>query len=572
MIVRFLFFLFIVCGHFYMSQDAAVDRELIKIDKLIRNKEIDLAQKKTDSLYKQLRKFQIGKRNKSQLLETQFRQAIIFDENEATSIESLKILLKIIDDAERENLHSLSYQIYLLIALAYEKSQHLELTDLYLDKAYQKHKDHQLENLYSTYCIRRSSYFRFVEKLDSMNHYAKQAEKYSKKYNNEKDLIDSYLLMGVYTSKNKNYEKTLEYDFKILKHKKKSKRPSEIAAAFNNISVVNYKMKNYPVALSYNDSACVFYNKLQINDGFYLKLRSMIFEGMGKTDSALFYYKEYHEKLQLISSQEEKIKIKKLEEQYQSDKKENTIKNKDKLMILIGSLLAVIVIGLLLLMGKNRQISHRNKIINEQLGELQKLLEQKQVLLSELQHRVKNNLQHVISILEIQKESADHNNIEELIRGNQNRIHSMALLHKKLNVSDNVNEIDFGRYITELSEIVKESYDNHRKKIDLHIKCEIETISIEKALPVGMIIVELLSNSMKHAFKNRNIGIINIEITADENTKKNKLYYADNGDGFDFNKDNDKGLGLEITKGLIHQLDGEIVTKSENGFELMLYF
>ena len=187
MIVRFLFFLFIVCGHFYMSQDAAVDRELIKIDKLIRNKEIDLAQKKTDSLYKQLRKFQIGKRNKSQLLETQFRQAIIFDENEATSIESLKILLKIIDDAERENLHSLSYQIYLLIALAYEKSQHLELTDLYLDKAYQKHKDHQLENLYSTYCIRRSSYFRFVEKLDSMNHYAKQAEKYSKKYNNEKD-------------------------------------------------------------------------------------------------------------------------------------------------------------------------------------------------------------------------------------------------------------------------------------------------------------------------------------------------------------------------------------------------
>lgn len=572
MIVRFLFFLFIVCGHFYMSQDAAVDRELIKIDKLIRNKEIDLAQKKTDSLYKQLRKFQIGKRNKSQLLETQFRQAIIFDENEATSIESLKILLKIIDDAERENLHSLSYQIYLLIALAYEKSQHLELTDLYLDKAYQKHKDHQLENLYSTYCIRRSSYFRFVEKLDSMNHYAKQAEKYSKKYNNEKDLIDSYLLMGVYTSKNKNYEKTLEYDFKILKHKKKSKRPSEIAAAFNNISVVNYKMKNYPVALSYNDSACVFYNKLQINDGFYLKLRSMIFEGMGKTDSALFYYKEYHEKLQLISSQEEKIKIKKLEEQYQSDKKENTIKNKDKLMILIGSLLAVIVIGLLLLMGKNRQISHRNKIINEQLGELQKLLEQKQVLLSELQHRVKNNLQHVISILEIQKESADHNNIEELIRGNQNRIHSMALLHKKLNVSDNVNEIDFGRYITELSEIVKESYDNHRKKIDLHIKCEIETISIEKALPVGMIIVELLSNSMKHAFKNRNIGIINIEITTDENTKKNKLYYADNGDGFDFNKDNDKGLGLEITKGLIHQLDGEIVTKSEYGFELMLYF
>ena len=143
--------------------------------------------------------------------------------------------------------------------------------------------------------------------------------------------------MGIYESINKNFKKILAYDYKILEHKKKSKRPSEIAAAYNNISLVNYKMKNYTEALSYNDSAFVFYKISPINAEFYLKLRSMIFERMGKTDSALFYYKAYHEKLQLISSQEEKIKIKKLEEQYQSDKKENTIKNKDKLMILIDS-------------------------------------------------------------------------------------------------------------------------------------------------------------------------------------------------------------------------------------------
>ena len=298
----------------------------------------------------------------------------------------------------------------------------------------------------------------------------------------------------------------------------------------------------------------------------------MIFERMGKTDSALFYYKAYHEKLQLISSQEEKIKIKKLEEQYQSDKKENTIKNKDKLMILIGSLLAVIAIASILLFGKNRQINHRNKIINQQLGELTQLLKQKQFLLSELQHRVKNNLQHVISILEIQKESADFNNIEELIRGNQNRIHSMALLHKKLNVNDNVNEVDFTRYITELSEIVKESYDNHQKKIKLNINCEIETITIGKALPIGFIIVELISNSMKHAFKNRNIGIINIEVAKGKNGQKNKFYYSDNGDGFDFYQTNEKGLGLEITKGLIDQIDGIVETKTYNGFELIIYF
>lgn len=571
-ILRVQLLISMLCTNFYYAQDSAVEFELIKIDRLIRNKKIDLAQKKTDSLYQKLRKFNLGRTKKIQLLETQFRQAIIFDEIESTSEESLKILLKIIDNAEEENLQSLSCQIYLLIALAYEKSQHLELTNLYLDKAYQKYKIYHLENLYSTYCIRRSSYFRFEEKLDSMNYYAKQAEKFSKKYNNEKDLIDSYLLMGIYESINKNFKKTLAYDYKILEHKKKSKRPSEIAAAYNNISLVNYKMKNYTEALSYNDSAFVFYKISPINAEFYLKLRSMIFERMGKTDSALFYYKAYHEKLQLISSQEEKIKIKKLEEQYQSDKKENTIKNKDKLMILIGSLLAVIAIASILLFGKNRQINHRNKIINQQLGELTQLLKQKQFLLSELQHRVKNNLQHVISILEIQKESADFNNIEELIRGNQNRIHSMALLHKKLNVNDNVNEVDFTRYITELSEIVKESYDNHQKKIKLNINCEIETITIGKALPIGFIIVELISNSMKHAFKNRNIGIINIEVAKGKNGQKNKFYYSDNGDGFDFYQTNEKGLGLEITKGLIDQIDGIVETKTYNGFELIIYY
>jgi len=258
--------------------------------------------------------------------------------------------------------------------------------------------------------------------------------------------------------------------------------------------------------------------------------------------------------------------------QYQNDRKEATIKSKNKQMLLIGILLGVIIMASVLLIIQNKKINSRNRIINKQLEELSKTLNQKQVLLSELQHRVKNNLQHVISILEIQKESVDFNNIDELIRGNQNRIHSMALLHKKLNVLDTANEVELKRYITELSELVKESYDNHKKKVNLNIQCDIEKISIEKALPLGLMITELVSNSMKHAFKKRNIGIINIEITKEEQTGNNILYYSDNGDGFDFNKTNDKGLGQEIIKGLIDQLNGTVEANRNNGFELSIHF
>jgi two-component sensor histidine kinase len=258
------------------------------------------------------------------------------------------------------------------------------------------------------------------------------------------------------------------------------------------------------------------------------------------------------------------------DKQYQNDKNEATIKNKNRQVILIGSLLGVIIIASVLLYLQNRKINSRNKIINQQLAELSRTLEQKQMLLSELQHRVKNNLQHVISILDIQKESVDFNNIDELIRGNQNRIHSMALLHTKLNVAESVNEVDLNRYVTELSELVKDSYDHHKKKISLTLKCEIEKMSIEKALPLGLIIVELVSNSMKHAFKKHNIGIIDIVMTKDENI--NKLYYADNGIGYDFHKLSEKGLGQEIIKGLIDQLNGKVESSNNNGFELNVYF
>ena len=175
--------------------------------------------------------------------------------------------------------------------------------------------------------------------------------------------------------------------------------------------------------------------------------------------------------------------------------------------------------GVSILRDKNREISLQKE-------EIEKTIEQKQILLSELQHRVKNNLQYVISILEIQKESVSYSNIDDLIKNNQNRIHSMALLHKKLNVNDDrVNDVDLRRYTKELSDLVKDSYDSSNKNVSLSISCEIETLTITKALPLGLIIVELVSNSMKHAFTNQPNGIINIEIKKDEHTKLNKLHY-----------------------------------------------
>lgn len=317
---------------------------------------------------------------------------------------------------------------------------------------------------------------------------------------------------------------------------------------------INYWVDYYDVQQRYNNATKDYKKAYLYSDSLY---------------SIKFKIDSLYNKLEV---QVARNRINAQKNQYENDKKEAIIKSKSQQVVFVISLLVLIIFGLYLLYCKNRKINKQNKVISSQLEELSETINQKQVLLSELQHRVKNNLQHVISILEIQKESVDFNNIEELIRGNQNRIHSMALLHKKLKLSDNVNDVNLKKYITELAELVKESYDSHNKQINLIMICDIESISIENGLPIGLILTELVSNSMKHAFKNRKIGIIHIQITHDMQTGQHTFYYADNGEGFDFNQTSEKGLGQEIIKGLIDQLDGKTSTKNKNGFELWINF
>jgi two-component sensor histidine kinase len=577
--------------HSAMAQDMAIDREIKTIDTLIYYNHFQQAEDKVDSLYTILKNHR-NKKLIAQQLELRYRKALIID-NRFEHVDALPIFMEVLQGSEKYNLYHLLCKTNIRIAFNQEKSDNFYLAYQYLHAALKLSEKHHFPELKSTIYIRYSLVHKFLGNnsastvngkliehaasknhfsLDSAFYYAEKAIDYAKKYNNEYDLNEGYATLGILENlKNQDTEKAIKYYLKTIPYWQKVKNEELVGIMYLNVSNMLIKQNNFHNALIYSDSAYRYHDKVTVYyKGYFPKFRALCYEKLGNIDSAYHYIKIANDDELELSKKEELINNKRLEEQYQSDKKEAVIKNREQQLFFIGGLLAVIIFGTVLLVRKNREISRKNKIINKQLAELSKTLEQKQMLLSELQHRVKNNLQHVISILEIQKESVDFNNIEELIRGNQNRIHSMALLHKKLNVADNVNDVDLKRYITELSELVKDSYDNHKKTVNLNIKCDVETMSIEKALSVGLIVVELVSNSMKHAFKKRNIGIIEVEIT--KSGAAHRLYYADNGDGYDFNKTSEKGLGQEIVKGLIDQLDGRIETKSSNGFELTVYF
>lgn len=556
-------------SHVVMAQDTIVSNEIKKIDSLIFYCNFREGEKKTDSLYDYLLKNDPQKNYKEAELQLLLYKTYLYARKPSPH-KALQIALGVIDKAKEYRLPEKEYQACLMAATMYEQSDQFDICKNYLDHAYQLYQEYQLESVYAVYCIRLSSYYRFIREKDTAIHYAYKGLDYAKKYGNYREYIDGCLLLGGLLSAS-DYRKAAKYSSRAANAFLNKNDYEGAAALYNNVAAVYLHHGELNKALQYSDSSLWVFKTYSLPEAdYFLRIRYQLFDMAGNTDSAYYYFKQYHNVHVKELSKMESSEIRKITEQYQNDKKEVALKSKNQQLIFIISLLGVITAATILIIRKNRKISAQHKVISKQVEELMKTLEQKQVLLSELQHRVKNNLQHVISILEIQKESVDFNNIDELIRGNQNRIHSMALLHKKLSVSDNVNEVNLNKYITELAELVKESYDNHRKKISLSITCEIEKMSIKKALPVGLIIVELVSNSMKHAFRRQQIGIMQIALTRE--TGSNKLYYADNGCGFDFSATGNKGLGMEIIKGLIGQLDATAESSQHNGFELTLSF
>lgn len=490
--------------------------------------------------------------------------------------EAAQVALAVIDEAQRHDLPDKEFRACLVAAELYEQAGLWDLCKTHLDRAYVLRTRHGIDSFYSVYCIRASSYQRFRGTQDSALSLAKEGLRYAERYGNYREHVDAYLLLAIlYRSKDR--ELSIKYAL-LAAGTFIARRDYQGAAAMYNI-VTNAYIENqqYDKAKMYSDSAMDISNLSREKEEGYtyvLKSRSRLYEQSGDLDSALFYFKRYHASDREDVERTEVKQIKNIAERYENDKKTAEISSKNQQILFVGLLLLVIALAAIFLVISNRKIRAQNLIISAQVEELTRSVAQKQVLLSELQHRVKNNLQHVISILEIQKESVSFSTIEELIRSNQNRIHSMALLHKRLNIAQSVQEVELGRYLNELAELVRSSYAELARGVEVAVVCGIATMSIEKALPIGLIVVELVSNSIKYAFPAAS-GRIVIALNEDAATGSKTLEYSDNGIGFDMNAATDKGLGMEIVRGLIEQLDAAIVPDNQpsaGGFRLKLCF
>jgi PAS domain S-box-containing protein len=203
---------------------------------------------------------------------------------------------------------------------------------------------------------------------------------------------------------------------------------------------------------------------------------------------------------------------------------------------------------------------------------IQASLREKEALLKEIHHRVKNNLQVTSSLLRLQAAAIDDDDARAMFEETENRIRSMALVHEKLYQSSNLSRIDLADYIRSLGELLFRSSAINPANVMLEVSGREIFLSIDTAVPCGLIVNELLSNALKHAFPGGRVGIINVRL--DEAGGRIALHVRDDGiglpAGFDFNGTGT--LGLQLVQGLVLQLDGQITIDAGAGAGFTIVF
>ena len=199
-------------------------------------------------------------------------------------------------------------------------------------------------------------------------------------------------------------------------------------------------------------------------------------------------------------------------------------------------------------------------------------LAQKEILLKEIHHRVKNNLSVVSSLLDLQSSYIDNPQVNKLIENCQNRITAMALVHQHLYGNSQLNKINFAQYIESLVDRLTYLHGS-KDRINVILEIEPIEINIESANPCGLIVNELISNALEHGFGDRGRGNIWLSLKANSEGK-NVLSVRDDGVGFKDGLDlyNSDSLGLELVCTLVAQIDGEIKLDRTNGTEIKIVF
>lgn len=375
-----------------------------------------------------------------------------------------------------------------------------------------------------------------------------------------------------------DYQKGLFYGKKAESLAKKYGQDRSLTYTYNWLGEIYFEKGNYQKGIAYLNKALAISIELNLpyREGEMYRVLSNCYHVIGNDTKALSYYARavaIHDSLQILKNVHQ---IGELQIEYESEKKQQRIDalrliNSEKTRKTTAILIAMILFVLLsiFLFIQYRTIKHRNFLLAENNEKINEQSRQLQFLMKELHHRVKNNLQIVSSLLTLQSSHTTQKEAYQAVKMGQQRIEAMSLIHKSLYRQECPNLVNMKEYLAQLVESITMSFGMNKQNLDLRLDIQIETMDVDTALPMGLIINEWLTNAFKYAYSEVEHPVLRLSLKTVDGIL---LEIEDNGPGMstdEWERPKDS-FGIKLIKVLGRQLKGECRMEPCNGTKFIL--
>lgn len=442
--------------------------------------------------------------------------------------------------------------------------------------------DRRLINLY----INLANAYNSIKTYDSARFYFDKVLYLSEIYQDKYNSYYAYNGLGILSYETGAKEEARKYFLPVAQDVTIEDDNLKITA-FGYLGAIYADRKQFDIAEKYYAEAFKFNDEERFPDqakGFYGQL-AQFYEQKQDYNQALFYFKKYNKLSDELLNNEVIDRTAEWEERFKTQEKEREIfalrlanqeaailttkKNTERNFFIFSTLFLLMLVGLVGYFYNERKktsfiLAEKNKIIGQALKE-------KELLMLEIHHRVKNNLQVISSLLNMQSHFIEDSKATSAVLESKNRVHSMSLIHQSLYQQDDITEVNIKEYFDQLISNLESSYNQDYKNIDLQANVTETAVDIDTAIPLGLIVNELVTNAFKHAFTETDTGKININFFVEN--ENYILEVSDDGKGSaDGILKRDKSLGTILIHDLSKKLKADLQIVAKNGVHARLIF
>ncbi|WP_291785673.1 histidine kinase dimerization/phosphoacceptor domain -containing protein [Cecembia sp.] len=412
-----------------------------------------------------------------------------------------------------------------------------------------------------------------LQRYDEALTYFKRSAMIGEKYGFYNNLSDTYIALTALYSQIGDFENAEKSGQEALKYAELLQNDFMVVRSLLSLGQAKNLVQDYPSAETYLlrslNTAGEFFG-----DRFYLSLiyqeLSKAYEGQNNIIKSFEAYKKFHELNAQVFNSEADQRIAQLQTELDVSQKESTISlqtaklkqqaNIQAFTLLLTGLMVFFLFFLYRVFVKRKKYSFL----------LEKKNREKEFLLKEIHHRVKNNLETISSLLSLQTAQIEDQELQDIMIESQNRVQSMGMIHQNLYQGDNLAAIEMKQYFFNLGRYIIDTFDAN-KRVTFECAMEPFELDVDRAIPIGLIVNELVTNSLKYAFPGNGNGKITVSLS--EFNSHLHLKVTDDGIGFDRESESKgTGFGTQLVNLLTKQLDGKMTLITTKGTQIFFEF